>query len=441
MHKLVLSFLFMITSFTLFSQVQFHENCGHNLLVQGLENQFPGYKNLLDYTFKKAKLDAQDTRMVYTIKTVVHVVWKEGDENIDDQDIYDQIAVLNEDFRLMNADVSNLRMEFDSVSADPMIEFELVAIERVETTETFGVDLLTGFEDSKLKVTANGGSSPWDVNEHLNIWVCNIQPLSFAGQVAGQILGYAYPPINIADYPDINNWPTDQLAVFQEAQYDGVVMHYKTFGGRDRMDTFEVFGEIELEGRTVVHEVGHYLGLRHVWGDAIILLGEDGCAVDDGIEDTPNTANNSQALGCLDTNNTCTDNSNDLPDMWENYMDYSSESCQVTFTKGQVDIMRAVLEGPRFSLIDNVVAVENMLTLDDVARIYPNPSTGVFQLTMKDQNENYFVEVTDLMGNRMASFQSTSNTTINMMDKANGVYFVKIKQGELFATKRIVVSK
>ena len=104
-------------------------------------------------------------------------------------------------------------------------------------------------------------------------------------------------------------------------------------------------------GRTGTHEVGHYLGLRHIWGDG-------DCTMDDGIDDTPTAANNSQTqdpsnLMCTQAHGKDSCPNDGLPDMVENYMDYYIESCQNMFTQEQVDLMRAMLEGPRADLVES----------------------------------------------------------------------------------------
>lgn len=445
MNKHLLTLLFMAFSLVAFAQTEHvhNEKCGHNIIMNSMEAKFPGYKNAVNNTFRtvqeNASLSTSRTDDIYTIPVVVHVVWKEEEENLSDDQINDQIDVLNEDFRIMNADFANLRTEFGDVAADTYIEFDLIAIERVETTETFNLDLFNGFEDSKLKNTANGGSSPYDTDTHLNIWVCNVQPTLF-----GQILGLAYPPVNLADYPDLNNFPAEGLPT--EPEYNGVVIHYPAFGGRDRNVNIDGLGSIDFEGRTTVHEVGHYLGLRHIWGDPNFLTGEDGCTVDDGIEDTPNSADNSQATGCEVTKNTCTDASDDLPDMWENYMDYSLESCQVTFTQGQVDIMRGVLEGPRGDLATSTSTsnqqVDNLLGSISLA---PNPTEGIVTLSINDNtNEDYRITVRNILGKEvMNPFANKGNNTldINLSSMTNGVYFIEIQKGNIRAAKKVVLAK
>ncbi len=377
--KLLLSMAVIAITFSLNAQEHVHsEKCGHSVIMQAMENQYPGYKDLVNRTFQDAKeRGVSGSREVYTIKTVVHVVWKENEENISDERIFEQIAALNEDYRYTNPDKANLRPEFADIAGDAEIEFELVSIQRVQTTETFGIDIFTGsFDDDKLKDSANGGSSAFDNDQYLNIWVTNVQPIAFGGIVLGQILGYAFPPADIFNYPDLNNWPAGTSAPM--ASYDGVVIHYPAFGGRNRVvNDPNLGGNVNFEGRTATHEVGHYLGLRHYWGDPVVNpldpndpTNEDGCDVDDGIDDTPNAQSNSQQSGCDANKNTCIDAMDDLPDMWENYMDYSDEKCQVTFTNGQIALVRGVIEGPRVDLLNPTpVAADLTISPSDPIRI------------------------------------------------------------------------
>ncbi len=432
-----------------------NERCGHNIYMNAMENSFPGYKEAVNRTFEEARVRgaASDisNRNVYTIKTVVHIVWKEPAENISDAIIDEQIAALNEDFNATNPDYINLRSEFSSIAGNPQIEFDLVHVERVQTTETFEQDLADPTAmDYKLKKTANGGSDAWDTDEYLNIWVCNIQPLTIFGIPLGQVLGVATPPVNLADYPDLNNFPPEILDAFSDATINGVTIHYPIFGGRGRMINDPLLGgAMNLEGRTATHEVGHYLGLRHIWGDPEVNPltgeGEDGCIVDDGIMDTPNAQDNSQQSGCLATKNTCIDTSLDLPDMWENYMDYSSETCQVAFTQGQVDIIRGVLEGPRFSLIDGVVSIEESTTLAQNVKVQPNPTTGLVMLNIDfDDNETYQYTVKDMLGREIMAYREENgsrNIELDLSSFANGVYFIEITKGNNRFAKKVVLSK
>lgn len=414
--------------------------CGYDLAVKSMEAQYPGYKAAVDKTFEQAKQRGAESRLhrssvVYTIPVVVHVVWKEAEENIPDSLITSQIEVLNEDYRRTNADAGNIRPMFENVVGDAEIEFDLISIERVQTNSEFMVDLTGGLPDA-VKVTAQGGSDAWDTNEYLNIWVCQIQPLTIAGIPLGQVLGYAYPPAGLA------NWPPDVSA--PSAELDGVVIDYRVMG---RNSPFEVDlgmgSPIKTQGRTPTHEVGHFLGLRHAWGDGgDIFGGSDSCDADDGVDDTPNTGSQAN-FDCDTSRNTCTDASNDLPDMIENYMDYAAEDCMNSFTQGQIDIMRGVLENERAGLIDGAPPTStSSLDLSDQFRIAPNPTTGLisFQTGIVDI-ENYSVQLFSLSGQLMNTSMDFNANTMDLNAMENGLYILKLQSGNRQIVKKISVMK
>ncbi len=371
--KLFYSFLFASFLITLnLTAQQSHTYCGHDLVLSANEANYPGYKQQLNSVFEAAKRRGQKSRsarnqQVYTIDVVVHVVWKDTIENLPDTLIQAQIAALNEDYRRMNANASDIRPAFAGVVGDPEIEFNLTTINRVQTNEEFSVDFLSGALPDNVKQTANGGSDASDTELFLNLWVCKIQPITLGGISLGQILGYAYPP---ADLP---NWPAGQGAPSPELE--GVVIDFRAIGPGNPNTIDLGMGVIPIEGRTPVHEVGHYLGLRHIWGDGGGFTGTDGCTVDDGIADTPNALDQSN-FDCDVTKNTCVDAANDLPDMIENYMDYSAETCMNSFTIGQIDVMRGVLEGPRCGLISFMPIAEFVPTVTGDLLELSNTSAG-----------------------------------------------------------------
>ena len=246
---------------------------------------------------------------IITLPVVVHVLYSNANENISDAQIFSQIDVLNEDFRRTNADADNTW----SVAADSQIEFALATIDpngNATTGITRKSSTITewGTNDA-MKRSSQGGIDAWDTSEYLNMWVCNI---------GSNLLGYAQFPGGTA-------------------ATDGVVMGPQFFGSSDKGNNFFLSAPFD-KGRTTTHEVGHFLNLRHIWGDG-------GCGVDDFVTDTPESdASNG---GCATGHTSC-----GSLDMVENYMDYSDDACMNLFTEGQKDRMRTVLEagGSRRSL-------------------------------------------------------------------------------------------
>ncbi|MCS6991642.1 MAG: M43 family zinc metalloprotease [Chitinophagales bacterium] len=255
------------------------------------------------------------TRNTYIIPVVVHVIWKTPSQNITDEQIGSQIEVLNEDFNRLNADTTKTPSPWKSVAGKINIQFclarydpygnETSGIVRVQTNVT-----AFGMGDS-MKFTSKGGSDAWPTNRYLNIWVCNM---------AGNLLGYATMPSGP------NPGPTD-----------GVVIWYRAFGRVGNLSSKY------NKGRTTTHEVGHWLGLRHIWGDD-----SGGCGGSDGIADTPNQADATYNCPTFPLTDACSGLPNGI--MFMNYMDYTDDVCMNLFTKNQCTRMEAALNNDRASL-------------------------------------------------------------------------------------------
>jgi hypothetical protein len=338
LHMKLLKLLPLFFGFALNAQ-EIHR-CGTDHYVNHLNELNPGLKENINRTFEAAKQHSIQNKLhksnhdqwdtVYRIPVVFHVVFNTPAENISNTLLKSQIDVLNADFRRMNSDTSETRNIFKARGADAGIEFFLATIDpdgnvtngitRTQTTET---TFASGFfpnptDIDRIKSSATNGKDAWDTDKYLNIWI---------GNMGDALLGYAYPP---AAAP---NWPAG--ATPADTSVWGVVVNHKVIGFNNPLAVADAD-----KGRTAVHEVGHYLGLRHIWGDGPLSMLIPDCTVDDGIDDTPNSGNNSQG-SCNPNKNTCPDDPE--PDMWENYMDYSKEECQNIFTLGQVEVMRSMM--------------------------------------------------------------------------------------------------
>ena len=361
--------LILLFSFSLLAQEEFINDpiCGSDDLLRIKSIKYPWYKQSADDVFNKAleysKKNNFNRQTIYEIPVVFHVVYNMDEQNLSDEVIQSQLDVLNEDFRRLNANASETREEFLPFAGDPQIEFYL-ATEDPDGNATTGIthtytsnsgfpyisitDLFTGnITLDNVKSSATGGVDAWDTSRYMNVWVCNIEE-SFLGQV----LGFAYPPVDVQDaldsleYDTVPDWSQFEGALADQS-LQGVVLHYPVVGRNNPQAGDDGIEGNEL-GKTLIHEVGHFLGLRHIWGDA--LLG-GGCSVDDGIVDTPNQEAASQ-FTCNFSADSCTDSPTDYPDMVENYMDYSTDACMNMFTNIQIDVMRAVLEIARPGLIE-----------------------------------------------------------------------------------------
>jgi len=237
------------------------------------------------------------------IPVVVNVLYRTTTENISDAQIQSQIDVLNKDFTATNADFGTIPSLFSGVAANVDITFELAQINRKATTKTSW-----GTRDA-MKSTKKGGLDPTSPSTNLNFWICTI---------GGGILGYA-------------QFPGGSLAT------DGVVCDSKYVGVTSNSSAAYPYNL----GRTATHEVGHWMNLRHIWGDAT-------CG-SDLVADTPthNTAN--YGVPEYPHLSTCTGTP---VEMTMNYMDYTDDRGMYMFTTGQKARISAVFAsgGPRAAI-------------------------------------------------------------------------------------------
>ncbi|NUO01884.1 MAG: fibronectin type III domain-containing protein [Saprospiraceae bacterium] len=258
-------------------------------------------------------------RVVITIPVVFHIVHN-GDalgtnENISDALVLAQLEQLNQDFALTNSDANLIPGLFLPVAANTEIQFCL-AQRKPDGTATNGINRINGGQASWTSTQINTTLKPttiWNRNQYLNIW-----SVVFGGSSSG-LLGYA-------QFPGGN------------ANTDGVVCLWSSIGS---VATPNPSGGNYARGRTATHEVGHWLNLRHIWGDAT-------CG-NDFVDDTP--VHNASNGGCpaFPHLSTCTGTP---VEMTMNYMDYTFDACMYMFTAGQKARMQAVLAvgGSRFSL-------------------------------------------------------------------------------------------
>jgi hypothetical protein len=248
---------------------------------------------------------------VTTVPVVVHVVYKTADEKITAAQVKSQIAALNKDYRATNPDKSRVPTVWKGLVTDARVQFAL-ATRNPAGKKTSGILYVptrqTSFpDDDSVKAKARGGSDGWPSARYLNVWVCSL---------GGGLLGYAQFPGG-------------------PAKTDGIVILNSAFG-----TTGTATAPFHL-GRTATHEVGHWLNLRHIWGDT-----ED-CSGTDFVADTPNAQHPNYGRPSF-PHVSCQNGPNG--DMFMNYMDYVDDDAMVMFTAQQVVRMQASLDGPRASI-------------------------------------------------------------------------------------------
>ena len=398
------------------------------MLVMHLQEQkYPGYAQRVQEVFNRNLSQKPGNNLkstLHNINVVVHVVHQTPAENIPDSVILSQIEVLNEDFQRLNADTVNLRSIFHPIVGKPNIQFNLAQIIRVPTTSSFSVGL-SGLPDN-VKQTANGGSDALNTSENLNIWICKLE--SFLGA----LFGYAYPPAGLSNWPAGSEAPSSEL--------DGVVLDYRAVG-RNNPNAFPngMGGSFVINGRTATHEVGHYFGMRHIWGDGGGIFGGSSCNEDDGIADTPNQGAQS-SNNCDTTLNTCVDPVGDMPDLIENHMDYSDETCKNMWTQMQADFIRNVLENERSGLLSGA-QTSNLLNSFN-CKVYPNPANEVLHFKLPSTSNNIKVNLIDFQGKIVFSKDFKNKETFELKTDRiqRGLYYILISSEQNTFKEKILLN-
>jgi len=339
-----------------------------------------------------------------TIPVVVHVLYHQPNENISDEMVYKQLSILNACFRRLNADTANTPAWFKPFAADCRIEFKLAITDPKKRATNGIVRTYTPVEkwtiDDDMKFTLKGGDDAWDAEKYLNIWVCNLN----------RIIGYASFPGG-------------------PAEKDGIVISYSYFG---------------VSGKTAVHETGHWLGLKHIWGDEY-------CGSDD-VDDTPKQG--TFTTGCPSGIRTSCSNGS-YGDMYMNYMDITSDACTNLFTKGQKARMRALFEegGERYGLLTSYALqppLINEMPLPDelpkwyYANMYPNPATNeiTLDLTYDIRWTGKTITISNAQGQVMLRTTINSKVVkINVSQLPPGIYFIYAKKEDGDTIKQKLVKR
>jgi gliding motility-associated-like protein len=255
----------------------------------------------------------------YTIPVVVHIIHN-GESvgagtNISDAQVLSQIKVLNNDFQRLNADAVRTPAAFSQSAGSMNVRFVLASVDPAGKPSSGIVRVKGNLPGYSRSENENAKSlSFWPSENYLNIWVCNL-----------------------TDYYGFTQFPISTLAGLSPSGEaynritDGIIISYISFGSVND-GPFNLDNRYN-EGRILTHEMGHFFGLRHTWGD------EDDCGSTDFVDDTPpqsEPTENCPAGIVAD----CTPQGR----MYQNYMDYTYDDCMNLFTRGQVERMKLVLE-------------------------------------------------------------------------------------------------
>ena len=421
MRKILLLPAILIFSFCLKTSAQ--RTCASNEVLQQQLAVDPAYaqkvkqseKDFNDFMRSGNKPGANRKSQV-TIPVVVHVVYNTPEQNISDAQVQSQIDVINEDYTAANSDYNNYDAGYKSVKGDFNIQFCLVQIiHKATNKKSFGTN-------DQMKKDQTGGSDPVDPMHILNVWVCNL---------GSNLLGYAY-------YPGI------------KPEKYGAVIHFMAFGRGAGYNLFPAYNK----GRTLTHEMGHCLGLIHIWGDS-------NCG-DDMVDDTP--LHNGPNFGCpaQGSRSTCVGTP---VMMWMNYMDYTDDACMYFFTKGQSTRANFFMDNdPQLNSIVNSNCSNNpsnnqLLTNNNSSTnsingrlvndwmIYPTITQNSFTVQLNSMVAGKAsINIYDERGSLVAAKnivveKGISTNQFNVGQLTNGLYIVQLKQGTESSVKKLIVQR
>ena len=250
--------------------------------------------------------------IITTLPVVFHILTDEvGNENLSEAVIQAQIDQLNLDF-------GNGAGSSYTVATDTEVRFCLAQQNETEVTMFEpGINRITDYDDGPFSMSDFENTikpaTQWDPTRYLNIWLANLE---------SPLLGYAQFPVS-SGLSGLNFPP-------EPANTDGVVILSSSVGS---VASPNPLGGSYGLGRTLTHELGHWFGLRHIWGDS------GNCSNDDFCADTPDATTSNG--GCPTVDSCPSDGLG--ADMVENYMDYTNDACMDTFTADQKTRIQAVL--------------------------------------------------------------------------------------------------
>lgn len=357
------------------------------------------------------------------IPVVFHVLHECGPENISRAQILDQIRIMNEDYSLTNPNFSNTPGPFVPLAADCQIEFRLATKDDLGNCSDGIVRVYTPKTNEATNQNGAKAVSHWNSYKYLNVWV--VKSIGTISGTGGEVLGYA-------------QFPAGGLL-----STDGVVIRHDCIGS---IGTAATGGFGPRLGRTVIHEVGHWLGLRHIWGDAT-------CG-SDGVDDTPIAQEPNYGICWSDYPYHLTSCGRDTTDttgeMFCNYMDYSDDQCMSMFTNGQKNAMDATLATYRAFLISdenleatgvrdedvaNPIACAPVADFCDNRRLVCEGST----VTYSNSSFNTTTTIADLAWEFEGGSPATSTATSPVVTYGvAGTYNVKLTASNAQGTSQVV---
>ncbi|MEO6903078.1 MAG: T9SS type A sorting domain-containing protein [Bacteroidia bacterium] len=305
-----------------FAQISTNRTCGTKVPDEAWENWLSS--KVKERAASRAPLES------YTIPIIIHIIHRGSvigtGANISNAQAISQVAILNADYGGTNTDIAKLPAIFSTVKAgDTGIRFCLAktdpngnvlaepGIDRIngevknwEDTDTLSQDDLINYFQETIKP-----NTIWNAKKYLNVWISDMS--------TSHLLGYASFP---------SGTPNSGLNGVEYALSSGVVINQRAWGN---------IGTVSIpydRGRTATHEIGHWLGLRHIWGD-------DSCGTDYCNDTPPQETYNFGSPIHPHNIGACTGDT--TGEMFMNYMDYVNDSVMIVFSADQRARMQATM--------------------------------------------------------------------------------------------------